>query len=183
MGQFSVAVDISRILGDNLQKITEEERRLLYVALTRAVDTLMIFTDGRNKSPFLEELERKIQLSTVNWTDYPPLRGLTSRLVVKVGNQEQRGGAPTFAIKDLLKASGYQWQSSGWPGWAKSFPTDGFRVETLSSEIWSEHADGIDVRIFEDTDALIAQFQINSGVWSCVVDNLHTVCATSSGVD
>lgn len=173
----------SRILGDNLQKITEEERRLLYVALTRAVDTLMIFTDGRNKSPFLEELERKIQLSTVNWTDYPPLRGLTSRLVVKVGNQEQRGGAPTFAIKDLLKASGYQWQSSGWPGWAKSFPTDGFRVETLSSEIWSEHADGIDVRIFEDTDALIAQFQINSGVWSCVVDNLHTVCATSSGVD
>jgi DNA helicase-4 len=48
----------SRILGDSPQKITEEERRLLYVALTRAVDTLVVFTEGRGKSPFLDELER-----------------------------------------------------------------------------------------------------------------------------
>jgi DNA helicase IV len=47
----------SRILGDSPEKIAKEERRLLYVALTRAVDTLVIITDGRSKSPFLEELE------------------------------------------------------------------------------------------------------------------------------
>lgn len=173
----------SRILGDSPQKITEEERRLLYVALTRAADTLVIFTEGRSKSPFLEELERKMPLATLDWADYPPLRGLTTRLVVKVGNQERRGGAPTFAIKDFLKASGYQWQSNGWPGWAKSFPAEGFRTEILKSEVWSEPADGIDVRIFDDTDTLVAQFLVDGGKWRCIADNLHEVCIPIDSAD
>lgn len=156
----------ARILGDSPQKITEEERRLLYVALTRAADTLVIFTEGKSKSPFLEELEREIHLSAVKWTDYPPLRGLTTRLVVKVGNQERRGGGPTFAIKDLLKASGYQWQSTGWSGWAKSFPIEGFRADILKTEVWSELADGIEVRIFDDSDAVVARFLVDGGEWS-----------------
>lgn len=169
----------SRILGDSPQKITEEERRLLYVALTRAADTLVVFTEGRSKSPFLEELEREIPLAAVEWADYPPLRGLTTRLVVKVGNQERRGGAPTFAIKDFLKASGYQWQSTGWPGWAKSFPAEGFRTDILKSEVWSETADGIDVRIFDETDTAVAQFLVDGGNWACMFDELKTLCAPS----
>src|SRR3989338_10460235 len=136
----------SRILGDSPEKIAEEEKRLFYVALTRAVDTLVVVTDGRSKSPFLEELERTRSLASINWADFPPVRGLATRLVVKIGNQEQRGGAPTFAIKDFLKASGYQWQSNGWPGWANIFPADGFKIETLKSEVWAEPADGIDIQ-------------------------------------
>lgn len=163
----------SRVLGDSPQKITEEERRLLYVALTRAADTLVVFTEGRSKSPFLEELEREIPLAAVKWADFPPLRGLTTRLVVKVGNQERRGGAPTFAIKDFLKASGYQWQSTGWSGWAKSFPSEGFRADILKSEVWSELADGIDVRIFDETDIAVAQFLVDGGEWRCIADNLY----------
>ena len=160
----------SRILGDSLEKITKEERRLLYVTLTRAVDTLVIITEGRSKSPFLEELERKQPLSAINWANYPPIRGLTTRLVVKVGNQERRGGGPTFAIKDLLKAAGYEWQSTGWPGWAKSFPAEGFNLEALKSEVWAEPADGIELRIFDDTETLTSRFLINEGNWNCVVD-------------
>lgn len=169
----------SRILGDSTEKIADEERRLLYVALTRAVDTLVVVTDGRSKSPFLEELESAKPLTAINWDDYPPVRGLTTRLVVKIGNQEQRGGAPTFAIKDFLKASGYQWQSNGGPGWAKSFPADGFRIETLKSEVWAEPADGIVIHIFDDTETLVGQFLIDNGNWNCVIDNLLTVCAPS----
>jgi len=165
----------SRMLGDSPQKITEEERRLLYVALTRAAETLVVFTEGRSKSPFLEELERKMHLPAVNWADYPPLRRLTTRLVVKVGNQERRGATPTFKIKDLLRSSGYQWQSTGWPGWAKSFPSEGFRPEILKSEVWSEPAGGIDVRIFDGTDTPVAQFLVDGGEWRCIVDNLHEV--------
>lgn len=173
----------SRILGDSPQKITEEERRLLYVALTRAADTLVVITEGRSKSPFLEELEREIHLAAVEWTDYPPIRGLTTRLVVKIGNQERRGGAPTFAIKDFLKASGYQWQSNGWPGWAKSFPAEGFRTDILKSEVWSVPADGIDVRIFDDADRAVAQFLVNAGKWKCIADNLHEVCVFKDSSD
>lgn len=165
----------SRILGDSPEHIVEEERRLLYVALTRAVETLVIITDGRSKSPFLEELERRQPPSLINWTDYPPIRGATTRLVVKVGNQDRRGGAPTFAIKDFLKATGYQWQATGWPGWAKSFPADGFTIKTINAEIWAEPADGIEVRIFDDTETLVARFLVDDGNWHCIVDKLDTL--------
>ena len=172
----------SRILGDSPQKITEEERRLLYVALTRASETLVVFTEGNSKSPFLEELERKTHLTAVDWLHYPPIRGLTTtRLVVKISNQERRGGAPTFAIKDLLKASGYQWQSTAGPGWSKSFPAEGFRTEILKSEVWSASADGIDVRIFDDTDTFVAQFLVDGGEWKCVADNFQQVCIPKDG--
>ena len=173
----------SRILGDSPRKITEEERRLLYVALTRAVDTLVVFTEGRSKSPFLVELERAMPLATVKWADYRPLGGRTNRLIVKVGNQERRSGTPTFAIKDFLKASGYQWQSTGWPGWTKSFPTEGFRTDILKSEVWSGFADGIDVRIFDNTDTPVAQFLVDGGEWQCIFDNLYEVCISKNDTD
>ena len=156
----------------------EEERRLLYVALTRAVSTLVVVTEGRRKSPFLKELERKKPLAAIDWSAYPPIGNFaTHRLVVKVGNQERRGGASTVAIKDFLKASGYEWRSSGWQCWEKSFPAEGFSTETLKSEVWSEPADGVDVRIFDGTEALVAQFLINGGTWICVIDKLKTLCA------
>lgn len=88
----------SRVFGDSLEKIVDEERRLFYVALTRAVNTLFLVTEGQSKSAFLEEIARAKPI------------------------------APTIAIKDFLKAAGYQWQSSGWTGWAKSFPAQGFNI-------------------------------------------------------
>jgi DNA helicase-4 len=125
-------------------------------------------------------LEREINLTTVKWAKYPPLRGLTTRLLIKVGNQERRSGTPTFAIKDLLKASGYQWQSTGWPGWAKTFPADGFRIDILKSEVWSKYAAGIDVRIFDETDRMVAQFLVDAGEWRCITDNLYQFSASKN---
>ncbi len=108
----------SRILGETPETIVAEERRLFYVALTRAVDTLIIITDGRNRSPFLDELEHTID--PVDWADFPCPPSDTARLVVKIGNLEFRGSSPTHAIRDLLKAAGYRWQSTSWPAWVKS---------------------------------------------------------------
>ncbi|MBW6484894.1 MAG: UvrD-helicase domain-containing protein [Syntrophobacterales bacterium] len=173
----------SRIFGDSPDKIAKEERRLLYVALTRAVDTLIIITDGRSKSPFLEELECIQPLCKINWADYPPLRGIKIRLVVKVGNQDSRGGSPTFAIKAQLQASGYQWRPTGWPGWTKSFPVEGFNLENLKSEVWAASADGIEVRIFEDTDKLAAKYLVVKGQWQCEADHLATLHDTAQSME
>lgn len=167
----------SRILGDSLDKIIKEERRLLYVALTRAVEKLVIITDGRSKSPFLEELERRQPPSALNWAEYSPVRGTTTRLLVKVGNQDRPGVAPTSAIKHLLKATGYQWRSTGWCAWTKSFPAEGFSIETIKAEVWTRPADGIEVRVFNDTDTLAAHFLIDDGNWHCLVDRLEAPCA------
>ena len=157
----------SRILGDSLETISREERRLFYVALTRASDSLVIFTEQRSKSPFLEDLERKQVVSRISWDKFPPKRGDSTRLVVKIGNQDGRGVAPTFAIKDYLKAAGYQWQNRGWPAWAKSFPAEGFAVNALESEIWASEADGVEVRILDESDSEIARYSIDDGNWDC----------------
>jgi DNA helicase-4 len=168
-----------RVLGDSPEKIIEEERRLFYVALTRAVEKLVIITDGRSKSPFLEEMERRHKFDSINWSEYPPIRRAITRLVVKVGNHEQRGGEPTFIIKDLLKASQYKYQQQGKDGaeWVKSFLAKGFSIETLQAELWAASADGVVVRIYDDTEVLIARYHINSGQWSCVYfDQKQTSC-------
>lgn len=165
----------SRILGDSPETIAREERRLFYVALTRAIDSLVIFTEQRTKSPFLEDLERKQVARKISWDEFPPVRGATTRLVVKVGNQDGRGGAPTFAIKDYLKAAGYQWQNKGWPAWAKSYPAEGFAVNALESELWAAEADGIEVRILDDTESVIAHYSIDGGNWRCWLDQLDSL--------
>lgn len=159
----------SRILGDSLEKIIDEERRLLYVALTRAVERLVIITDESNKSPFLEELEKHQPLSVINWTHFPPVRYPTSRLIVKVGNQKRRGSSPTFDIKDRLKAAGYKWRT---PGWEKSFPAEGFSLETLKAEAWVGQADGIEVQISDDTETCIARYSVDEGKWYPDVDDI-----------
>jgi DNA helicase-4 len=69
----------TRIFGDTIKQVVDEERRLFYVALTRAVEHLFILTETNNISPFLEELKRRKNIPLLNWSDYPPLVGATQR--------------------------------------------------------------------------------------------------------
>ena len=163
----------SRILGDSPEKIIDEERRLLYVALTRAEETLVILTDGRSKSPFLKELEHRRPLCAINWADYPPHGGLaSSRLLVNISDQwNGPSGRGTYPIKDLLQAGRYSWHAAR-RCWEKSFPLDGFRVGVLQLENWGAHADGVEVRVLGSTDTLIAHYRIDAGQWHVVVDEL-----------
>ena len=165
----------SRIFGDSPETIAREERRLFYVALTRAIDSLVIFTEQRRKSPFLEDLECKQVVGKISWNEFPPVRGATTRVVVKVGNQDGKSGTPTYAIKDYLKAAGYQWQNKGWPAWAKSYPAEAFAVNALESELWAAEADGIEVRILDDMESVIASYSIDGGNWRCLFDQLDSL--------
>lgn len=165
----------SRILGDSIEKITQEERRLLYVALTRAVEKLVIITDGQNKSPLFEELERRHELNAIDWAAYPPAPVSTGSIVVKIGNQEHRGSNPTRSIKEVLKKHGYKYQPKGWCGWVKSFPRDGFEIDGLKREAWVGQADGIEVRILDYTDDLLARHFVDRGSWSTDFDDLDSI--------
>jgi DNA helicase IV len=161
----------SRILGDNPKKITDDERRLLYVALTRAKEKLFILTDGRSKSPFLEALNHGTQLSTIDWTKYPPYSGLTSsRLIINISNQfvgwsEVIGTRP---IKDLLGACKYNWHSVRMC-WEKSLPVNGFNIDMLKSEVWTSSANGINLKIFDEADALLAHYSVDGDCWNSIV--------------
>lgn len=156
-----------RVLGENPAQITEESRRLFYVALTRAVDTLVIFTEKSKKSPFLEDIEKQKPLLPIRWPDFPPVVAESVRLLVMVGNQLCRGSNPTTSIKDFLKQEGYEYRNTNnWPCWVKSFPGDGLSVDSLQESGWSRNANGVEVRIIDQQDNLIEKYLIDGGTWA-----------------
>lgn len=77
------------IFESTVERVTAEERRLFYVALTRAEEDLFILTEAGNVSPFLEELEGKIEMSRLEWLDYPAPAPPSSDAIITitVGNQ------------------------------------------------------------------------------------------------
>ena len=154
----------NRVLGDNIDKIIAEERRLFYVALTRAVDTLIILTEKQNISPFLQEIISRQALPPIDWVKFPPVKDENSRLTVRVGNLNQHNNGATYAIKDQLKANGYRWES-GNKVWQKSFPLEKFSLESLQQSIWSPLANEICVRIVDDDGSVIGEYAIHSGSW------------------
>ena len=151
----------TRIFGDSVESVIAEERRLFYVALTRAVESLYILTETHNISPFLEDIE----LTRLNWSDYPPSKESTRYFSIRVGNQRGRGTNPTVRIKDLLRAEGYDWKPR-FEAWCIFQLAEGFSLkEFIGQSIWCDSAAGIEVRICDDLDNELAIYNVDHGKW------------------
>jgi DNA helicase-4 len=157
-----------RVLGEDIDMITDESRRLFYVALTRAVDTLVIFTEKCKKSPFLEDVEKRVRLTPIQWDSFPPVGVKSDGLQVFVCNQFGMGGGPTYAVKDFLKQEGYDPSRMDGIGfaWRKAFSLDGFNIDDLKKSTWSPNADGVEVRIQDGQGNLVGNYRVDSGVWT-----------------
>lgn len=83
------------IFGSTLAQVIEDERRLLYVALTRAKDHLYVVTDTASPSPFLDDLRQVRDWEPLRWADLEPADGHRTRIFVS--------GPDLFANKDQLK--------------------------------------------------------------------------------
>lgn len=161
----------TRIFGDSIERVVDEERRLFYVALTRAVEHLFILTETNNVSPFLEELNSRKTIPSLNWSDYPPLVSSRQRITVKVRNQDGRGGNGTYAIKDLLKAEGYNWNSR-LKAWCRTYPAQHFSIEQLlDNAVWISRAVGIEVQFYDEFEKILAIYRVDRGQWTCIIDN------------
>ena len=176
----------TRIFGDSVKNVVDEERRLFYVALTRAVEDLFILTEKGNFSPFLEDLERNTELSRLEWSDYPPLVGTTKSIAIRVGNQNGRGSNPTVAIKDWLNDEGYCWKPRSMT-WDIVHPTEELSVEEFVNQAsqteWGKSADGIVVRFCDDLGNEIAKYHVDDGQWKCIsgtIDNYSKITGSVS---
>lgn len=163
----------ARIFGDSPEKITQEERRLFYVALTRAIDTLVVFTEGEGKSPFLDDIKRQMSLIPLDWAAFLSVASISgNRLVVQVKNQP---GVPfeigTFAVKNQLKACRYNWHAVN-EVWEKGFPVDGFNFDIVRNEVWATAACRVDISVVDDSGTELASYRLDLGVWTCRFDNL-----------
>jgi len=160
----------ARVLGDDLEKINDEERRLFYVALTRSVDTLIILTEEQSISPFLQHITTRQSLDRIDWDSFPAVKEENSRLTVRIGNLNPQSNGATYAIKDQLKASGYRWDAKN-KVWQKSFLEEGFSLQNLKNSIWARVANQICVRIVDDNESLVDTYAIHSGQWCSLQQN------------
>ena len=128
-----------RVFGDTIEKLIEEERRLFYVAVSRAKDDLFILTTKDKESPFLSALGSLIKL---NWNDYAPLKTDEASIKVEVCNQKGYGSSPTHSIRELLKADQYAWDAQK-KVWYRFFPQEGFDIEEILDQAWVKKASHI----------------------------------------
>jgi len=154
----------SRIHGDDIEAIAMEERRLFYVALTRAISKLVIVHSGRSKTPFLNDINLG---SRLNWDDYPPFQLKKSpSILVEVGNAFGFPKSATYQIKDLLKNADYRFNKTEWPHWLKSFPIKSFSIDQLKSEAWALMANGVEVRIVDEVENVKEAYLVQNQCWT-----------------
>jgi DNA helicase IV len=155
----------TRVLGDSPDQLISEERRLFYVAVTRAVHELVLVTRGKEISPFLEPLLRLPYVNRLDWDRYIPVSGEAKHVALQVGNTHPKSGDGTFAIRDLLKNDGYKWQTSKWQHWVKEMPEQSLDFESIKNETWATQADGVEVRLVDDHGQLRERHVIRRGEW------------------
>ena len=157
----------TRVLGNTIERATAEERRLFYVALTRAEEYLYILTATDNASPFIEDLEKGIEMSRLEWSAYPaPLSPSSDALItIRVGNQKGGSKKGTYAIKDDLRAEGYRWDSQP-KVWYTTKPAAGFSLTEFQNKVkWRKDANGIEVRFYDYSDKEIERYHVDKGQW------------------
>ena len=126
-----------RVFGDRIGELEEEERRLFYVAMTRAKDSLVLVTEKRRESPFLADIEQARKLTPVVWEDLAPVRGLGDQLVeVRVDG---------YDVREELKRDGYRWNGKYW---YRCYSAAGFNLDNLRQAAWAQ--DGVRIEVHDD---------------------------------
>ena len=166
-----------RIFGDDENKLLEDERRLFYVALTRAKEELYIVIDNFKMSPFVVGLTSKIQLQELDWKSYPVFTNETRFVTVKVSNQKGRESNGTYNIRELLKADGFKWNGTS-KSWnkvesAQKLLANGSRLQYLSERNWSSKSNRIEVNLCNEQEEILALYLANNGNWTCDFDNFN----------
>ena len=115
----------TRVFGDSPEKIEREERRLLYVAMTRAKESLAIITDSLQMSPFLAG----IGVPRLEWDDLdpPPAQG-GGKVAICVYD--------AYEVRGQLRSLGYEWDPAG-KYWHKVVSSEGFSFEDLCAQPWA----------------------------------------------
>ena len=129
----------TRIFGDGPDRIEAENRRLLYVAITRARASLVLLTEAGRESPWLKDIRDGGHPQPLRWVKLPPAPA-GDRVEVRVRNAGVIG-----KTKDLLMDGGYRWYGKG-GYWRQPFPEATFSWDELLAQPWVVPGVTIDLR-------------------------------------
>jgi DNA helicase IV len=134
-----------RIFGGTVNQIEAEERRLFYVAITRAKEHLALITDGLSPSPYLGDIDQHFRLVPATWADLPPAPSLDgSRVEIRISN--------ALEVRNQLKQAGYHFSPTG-QYWYKSVPSESFSFDVLLAQPWSRNR--VTIRVYSETGKLL----------------------------
>lgn len=125
-----------RLFGESVGEIEDEERRLFYVALTRAEESLVLISESRRQSEFIGDIEESLRLPRLEWARVPPAPSMDgTRLQIRVYG--------AYDVRDQLKALKYKWDSIG-QFWGRLTNTDGFDPADMARQPWADRVARID---------------------------------------
>lgn len=164
-----------RVFGDTIESLIDDERRLLYVAATRAAKTLICVTGSRAEKT-LSSLFGVAgnRFTPVGWANYPaPSHDGLRTCSVVVTSLQARGlsGAGTKPVKEQLIAARFRYLTNGGPHWVRSetlTAEGGVEVicENLRTESWATEGDGLLVQLMGGPDEALATFSVLGGTWT-----------------
>ncbi len=140
-----------RVFGDTKTQIEAEERRLFYVALTRATDSLDLITGEEDEhSPFLDAIVTQVEWDS--WDEVPPVPSVDDAPVqVRVRNG--------YAVRELLRSDGFGWfQQEPQQGenkyWHKTIPPEeDSDYSVLDTKPWNQP--GVHVQVLSESGELL----------------------------
>lgn len=157
----------TRVLGDTIGVLVDNELRLFYVACTRAARRLIVLTESQRESPFLECI--KPLAETLRWEDFVPFIDKDGRLEIKIYNQLGYGTNATYERREILKAHGFRWSGSEGKYWGKVLPkgtNESDVARTLKEEAWAKQASSLEVHACTPDGTVIAIYQCGETEWT-----------------
>ena len=154
-----------RILGGSVDQVDEENRRLFYVALTRAKEALFIITENGKRSPYLDDIQRNYKVPEIVWGEYPPMKDETGALIVRVSGK-------FYDLTEELKADGFRFRRHyGKAVREKKYMREGFEIKHLQRTTWALKAASvpdseIEICVLDYTGAVIASDSIVAAQWA-----------------
>ena len=137
---------------------------MFYVALTRAVDELIILSEKGNESPFLLETlnYNKNNVQKLKWSDYAsaPIGKLNGR--IEVSNEFYNQSWPTINIKSYLRDAGYSYNGEK-RNWSLLMEADQMNPDIILKQKWAQSADRVVVSFFIN-DACVEKYLISKGL-------------------
>ncbi|KXK17388.1 MAG: ATP-dependent DNA helicase PcrA [Armatimonadetes bacterium OLB18] len=138
-----------RLFGDSVDRIVAEERRLFYVALTRAEKSIVLLTESKRPSQFLDDIKAR-STQRVDWRQFQPVGAAGCELVeVRVHN--------AYDVRDQLKQQGYSWagqRNANSKYWRRSLQRDGFDFERdIINQPWAHG--NVRIEVYTDANKLL----------------------------